>query len=328
MTALDTVLTERLLRVLSTAQCAAHLPSVINDTFKCNKCYMQRECMLYAATNEQTAGRLPGKEQMLQEHCSHLSKQELDFFIKWDGLVDVEAHASQTLISETWLRDAKTIEQESGKCISQLEVVTASADDQDVLTLCRSSQSQLRTPLSTLGLEIGCHVVLSIDTVSWITRNCSESPPRMHIVRGFLRASSTNDVKISASIDDLKRVGKLIDSCQRKPLFRLDRDNVATGVGTLRQNLINFMRSDDNFRHSAGAGSRRKDLSGLRQLIVGTSTPIFEDISPSRLFERQATSREISGFQFNDLEQEYATLNSDQQAAVHKVRTFAALVCV
>eukprot|EP00957_Ditylum_brightwellii_P200118 15255984-Ditylum_brightwellii.AAC.1 len=89
----------------------------------------------------------------------------------------------------------------------------------------------------------------------------------MHVLRGVLEQIDDHSVHIRVSKSDIKTIKELVNSfkvtshsndglhyaegqrydnaCVNNSLrFRLDKDEIASGLGTLRQNLINFFTTD------------------------------------------------------------------------------------
>lgn len=302
--------------------------------------------MLYAATkekvaNHQRAGGVPERGssvsrthgQLLESLTGHLSEDEFEFFQSWDRLIDLEADAEYSQIADCWLEDSANREIATSKTISSLEFDASRSSDDTVLDATtvaiafkRSSSSSRQTPLQSLGIEPGSHVVISLDTT---TVACSENSRRqshqklqMHLVRGFLDKCLDDEVTVRATFDDLVRIRKYAERYgSRSCHFRIDRDDVATGVGTLRQNLVNLLVSESTKEKGDVTSRKTRRAQWLREVIVKLRIPVFAVTNP--LFRAANTGLHfvIPGCDMKQLELEFESLNVDQKAAVVKVMT-------
>ena len=159
-------------------------------------------------------------------------QERLGILRHWDRLIDFEADASQSLAANAWLIASETREQTTGTCISSLVFDKGFEGDAlgelppyVFLSFRRSSTSALQTPLCNLGLEKGCHVIVSADRTLAINAPPGAPLPRMHIVRGFLHSATDTKVAVKASRDDWTRIQNLVNDGpdDRPMLFRLDR---------------------------------------------------------------------------------------------------------
>lgn len=271
--------------------------------------------------------------ELMQRFTGRLRLEDFAFFTKWDRLVDLEAHSELHHCAEAWLIGAADRERATQKCMSSLYFDpsgsvtphTWSGDSSHaVISLRRSAQSLLQTPLNNLSFENGCQVILSSDDTS-IAPESKRHRSQMHIVRGlFLRASETR-VDFRATEGDLSRLLKFIQRStvpETTMLFRLDRDEVATGIGTLRQNLVNLMTRDAlEETNPACALMSRNRLSWLRDIVVRLRKPVYDEILKHSMFNPPKSVPLVPGCDLMDLVMEYAELNADQQAAAEKVLT-------
>lgn len=295
--------------------------------------------MMYAETSLHSSphgqqDRLADKEDLRKQFTGHLTKEDFDYFSGWDRLIDLEAHAGQSLVAEAWLTPSETIEKDTGKCLSNL-VFEKCNSVPDIglrdfsfadISFKRSEQSPLQTPLSHLGLEPGCNAIISVDRTTVSESRPAGMPlPRMHIVRGILHRVSDTTVTVKASRDDLVRVQRVASSAPvHTPLtFRIDRDSIATGTGTLRQNLINFFTGDTVKTESGKSVRWPTRLPMLRDIVVRGRTPIFLDEKTKMMFTPDTRGSPLleapPGCDFMDLAVEFAEMNPDQKAAIQKV---------
>lgn len=382
-------------RVSLVAAPPASLPEVLSTPGSCSRCYVKRECMMYAKT-EQSASASPintrldkthGK--LLKHFTGHLNEDAMTYFRDWDHLIDLEADASSHSPAEAWLVNSVEREKVSGKCISSLVfdeigsmVINTPAPGSSqnnlagflnstaVIRLQRASNSVLSTPLSNLKIEKGSHVIISTDatTVNLTSTQSStaenERPhtqPRvfrhqMHVLRGVLEHIDETSVQIRSSCGEMEQVKQLVLNYREQQKgsslnfgkksgtpddgdrlqFRIDKDEISTGTGTLRQNLINLFTSDaypfllESGKKRLSNGSAqcemvsasntennplRRRMSWLRDAVVRLRPPAFNQSLVSCMFEG------VPEMLHSDLVVEFKELNSDQQSAVEKVKS-------
>lgn len=277
---------------------------------------------------------------LMDHFTSHLQEEDIRYFVEWDRLIDLEAKASEHLITKTWLVPAAEQESHSGKSASSLTINPRSLEaallEADIsrnrtsaLALERSSGSFLNTPFSRLNLERGCLVVLSADTVS------GESYPNktkrigghLHLARGLLLSVNDNAITMRCSFQELQYLKAVIQkhhqSVKSPALFRLDKDDIATGVGTLRQNLINLFTGDSEPYERKTPDPRllvrgaRNRYNSLRDLVVRLKPPKFNLERCPDLADMVVEA--IPGCDKGSLMADYATLNEDQKKAAQQV---------
>jgi hypothetical protein len=308
------------------------LPDVIDDDYACKKCYSNRECSTYDATvklsNNEPSSKLGAA------FTGHLGKEELEYFLKWDKLIDFEVEAEGSSIARSWL----TGPDEPDTSSAVLSLSFESEQSMPVLDLDERCGRQDVAYFSRTGagpassredsLSIGTRVVVSMDTTTlklasnktWKT----VQRPQMHIARGDVYESSVHRVGLRVSHDDLMRLHKLtFRALPTKLRFRIDRDSFATGTGTLKQNLINLLTGDKKTNSEPGTTVEGTRLPRLRELLLKLHPPKYDDDWKGDLmFQRSVTSPVANQNPSCDLaclKEEFQTLNMDQQSAVRKV---------
>lgn len=308
------------------------LPDLIHDDFSCRKCYSNRECFTYDAAKcfadekEQT--------ELGSAFTKHLKKDELEYFLKWDRLINLEVHSEGSNIARSWLLGSEEFENDAAACISSLvfdaektKCPTVNMEDHSGGWIVAFFSRNVPGPLAD-SLPDGTRVVLSMDVTTlqlsskkkWntITR------PQMHVARGDVCELNQNHIGLRLSRDDLLRIEKLASNTLPSKLhFRLDRDIGATGVGTLRQNLINLLSGDKKTNSEPGTTVEGSRLPRLRDLLLKLEAPVFDDDwKVEMMFQRPLSSPSVAKVPSCDLatlELEFGTLNLDQQSAVRKV---------
>jgi DNA replication factor Dna2 len=331
----------------------AQLPDVQQSARPCTWCFENRTCMLYARSEtdiDDIAGVKHTHGELLAKFTGQLHEDDLHYFRKWDRLIDLEAHASVGNTASVWLVDSQTREMSTGETISSLvfKGTTRSSEGSGVLLrFTRGTSSHNQANFDRIAIGMGSHVVVSTDGNIF---DDSQSDPkmeymntqrerkkfrhRMNVVRGFLKGATTTDIVISASHEDLDRIQDLQDRYSKfslddngdgdagsQLLFRVDKDNSAVGVGTLRQNLINLFTADSQRGKEEPTPlnvATQRRLPRLRNFIVRLEPPTFQTVDDAALFQ-QPMGPPIPGCDPRLLSEEFQSLNKDQQDAVRKV---------
>ena len=131
------------------------LPQLQSNVSTCERCYKNRECMMYASSDKHkittstsvTATPAKNKHGKLLDHFTgHLQGAELEYFRNWDRLIDLEKHASaKDVISRAWLFGSAEKEMRDGKCISSLvldEAYSISVDTKETTSSTNSGNEQ------------------------------------------------------------------------------------------------------------------------------------------------------------------------------------------
>lgn len=316
---------------------------------------MNRECMTYAAAELISPSPKPVQGfdkthgNLLERFTGHLRQEDLDYFQEWDRLIDLEADASIVMTTTSWLYNSHEQEKVSGKCISSMlldDVTTMMANSESdvandhrsaVVVMERSKRSTITTPLSRLNVESGSHVIISSDAT---TLHLSGDHPearrfrhRMNIARGIVDSVDERRLKIRVSRYELAQVSRLNqqwnEACQAdEPLrFRVDKDDVSTGIGTLRQNLIQLLTGDAKTaeEEETNAQSRGERLSSLRDVVIRLRVPSFDEKLGKCIFDpsknpSQSVVEPGADCELLALAAEFSELNTDQRIAVEKVR--------
>lgn len=318
----------------------AALPDVISNASACNKCYAARECMIYAGSDEALSEnteirKFQSHADLIRHYTGHLRKTDFDYFLEWDRLIDLEADASNFLTAELWLVSSHERERTTAKTMSNMIFDQYQSSSQAIFdgswhaVLCfrRKKHVSSSVPLVNMNFERGCHVIVSADCTT--VKTCIQekhvpSISEMHIVRGIFYKATENEIFIRASGEDLVRVqgmvaGKTVDGEQY--LFRLDRDDVSTGVGTIRQNLVKLFTGDYHTTDETKDNLvQQRRLPRLREILVRLKKPMFDELSIHKMFSTPDSAvQTFTGCDLIDLCLEFTELNIDQRHAAEKV---------
>ena len=260
------------------------LPSLQPSVSSCERCYKNRDCMMYAAVDANAKGPQSNPsnnhQRLLQHFTGHLTPLELDYFNKWDRLIDLERHASaRDVISKSWLFESFDKEAKDGKCISSLVLdqsalslaATESEDyhgEEDAsIRFLRSNDSDCSTPLTNLSFDVGSWVIVSEDGTSFVPKRTQQNTIhnlqngrgrtirhyKMHILRGTVERIDDLSINVVIPRKEIGRLNRLVKSLSNGHQsnasfpameFRLDKDEYSGGMGILLQNLVNFFTLD------------------------------------------------------------------------------------
>jgi hypothetical protein len=283
-------------------------------------------------SNLKVSGPDPTHEELLHHFTGHLVDEELNYFCQWDRLIDLEADASASFIARSWLVESQERETTTLNSISSLVFDNAISSPQAIfdnswmatIGFRRCPASTLQTPLANVGFAPGSRVVVSTDTTSvGRQRQHNRAHSQMHIVRGVVHTVTESHLTVLASRDDLIRIERTVNrSSSQTFLFRIDKDDGATGTGTLRQNLVNLFTADVKSFGEPGKHVLQSRLSWLRDVLIRLRQPVFDETLLKSMFTPPSGSSasEVPGCDLMDLCFEYSTLNPDQKTAAEKVR--------
>ena len=324
------------------------LPNVQPSDHSCKRCFENRTCMLYAYSETEVKD-LPSVRkshgELMAKFTGQLLRGDLDYFRKWDRLIDLEAHATGGNVAPAWLVDSQIREKATGESISSLvyDGVSPNVDGSGVLLRFRRA-ANFQVKLDSLSIAKGSHVLISTDGNAF---DDSQSDPKleyintqrerkkfrhhMNVIRGFMEEARSDKLIVSAKREDLDRIRDMCnrykknsnDDDQSALMFRVDKDNSAVGIGTLRQNLINLFTADRALNCISELSkldiARQHRLPRLRNFIVRLEAPSFGPSDDSALFS--SAGPKIPGCDLEVLSKEFYSLNHDQQSAVRKVNT-------
>jgi DNA replication ATP-dependent helicase Dna2 len=328
---------------------AACLPDVLSGPQSCNRCYTNRECMLYAAAalttlpKNQTSMIQRTHVKILDHFCGHLEPEDLQYFLDWDRLIDLEADATAKSISTAWLTPSHELEKSTGRTVSSLVLgdCFASTSQNEVssewtnISLYRSSDAASKTDFSTLKMEPGSVVVLSVDSTSIASsseekrkRNLFVKRSKMHVARGLIQSVHDSKIVVKVSVQERRQLSKELETAKLNHgnlKLRLDRDDSHVAFGKARQNLINLFTGDVSPFLNSSADSilsqnriARNRRAWLRNTVVKLHAPQYDPTKIESMFGR-AKCETIPGCDIISLEQEFHLLNEDQRNAVKKV---------
>lgn len=339
---------ERLPNVRIDAAPPTNLPDVLQATQQCNHCYVNRECMLYASSGNKEKLSLIKKShaKLIAHFCGHLDQQDIQYFLDWDRLIDLEADATAKAVTALWLTPSLDLELKTGRTVSSLVLEvpvsrgTSMGGNEDfewvLVFLKRASDSVSKAEFSRLAVERGSHVVISYDSTSTQTsfgeqcRRLKVVKNTMYLARGIVSSLDGERIAVKISKQHCRQLMQAYDKekLRRDELkLRIDTDDVQTGLGTTKQNLINLFTGDVKPFENSKADPKlsqnyfvRNRFAKLREKIVRLDPPQYDKKKLSEIFNDNLKTK-IPGCEMKILRDEFELLNSDQKAAVKKVMT-------
>lgn len=190
---------------------------------------------------------------LLDHFTGHLNGTELDYFRKWDRLIDLERHASPSDIAKSWQYESNEKEAKDGKCISSMildethlpttlvKTNASGGDETATVRFRRSVDGKVKQPITNLHFEVGAYVIVRTDEASLSAQKKRSGSSyhargqRILIFRGTVASLSEESIDILLQQKDISRLRPKDGS--KKSKFRIDRDELSNGAGLLLQNL-------------------------------------------------------------------------------------------
>ncbi|GAC92835.1 DNA-binding protein [Pseudozyma hubeiensis SY62] len=318
------------------------LPPTIDSEHKCRRCYAVDGCMLFrrAVENivEPSEGKLADIEgrtasktgrrlsrrtpiaDVFEQKTEHLTDIHLDFYRKWDRLLNLEEEDAVRFRREMWTMTAEQREK-VGRCFGnmRLEVTSKSPSSPETPSAAmkrvvhRFVRHYDPTQNANAGLLSG-HITIN-DPVT-----ISIEPDMLSVAQGFVISFTPTSVEIGLDhpLDaamrralakiDASALGEPFDvaAAAERIVFRVDKDELGSGMGRIRANLAALFLTPQR-----GGDVKR------RELVVDMRPPRFlrsEDAFAGH-------SGQSSFQQVIDRAHADPSLNEDQKVAIDKVLT-------
>ncbi|KAL7412405.1 AAA domain-containing protein [Mrakia frigida] len=242
------------------------LPPSIDNDWECKRCYQVDSCMLYRKAVEQVEDTNSPIADLYEKKTGHLSVVHADFFRKWEELISFEEQDATRFASELWTMSSVEREK-TGRLVCVLDAFDYS--------LC-----------------FGNMIVESYEVGS----GASASKVHRHTYR-FRRATlppspsqKPSSSSSSSKPDTHSLLSGHLSAGEPISIFRIDKDELASGMGRIRDNLAQMFFVD---------GDEKR-----RSMVVDLDPPQFDE-------SLKPTEEEMSG----------RGLNGDQKLAMEKVMT-------
>ncbi|KAK4052776.1 DNA replication endonuclease-helicase Dna2 [Microbotryomycetes sp. JL201] len=257
------------------------LPIAIDDTRICKRCYTKDACMLFrsAVDGDNIISNDPESELQAdyEEKTGFLTQEHKSFFKHWERLVSLEEQDVVRHKKEIWTMSAED-RMKAGRQVSE----GLHSDHQWLMVTASQHAAH-----SLLGGAIKVNDPITVSL---------EEPYVLGVARGFVLELDARSIVLGLDrpLETTPQAARALPpSTQPQDLiFRVDEDELAAGLGRLRDNLIQLFVAN---------GDERR-----RRLVVDLAPPEFEP----GLLRKDETVRDR--FISNQL-------NPDQKAAVEKV---------
>mmetsp|Transcript_7691 Transcript_7691/g.19016 ORF Transcript_7691/g.19016 Transcript_7691/m.19016 type:complete len:2040 (-) Transcript_7691:119-6238(-) len=317
------------------------LPELLASSYKCGNCFSKRECMVYAAAD---GHQNENHSRLLEDFTGHLDPVDLDYFRKWNRLLDLEAEASNRVSVLESVCNSGSSSSDAGDDREVIHGFRFLDEIPSDATGVRSDPIlwfEIACPSNSmkgLHLSSGSSIHLSIDRLQrcGVDKNISERD-RNIVFKGSVVSVDGMKIAVRSSNSDLKLIRRLVRRYgpSRSPggtdmetdhdggdvLFCVQMNHTVIGMGTLRWNLINFFAQEPVPRN-VDPGDLLKirlknaRLAKLRSLIIHKRPPVYH---ASLLDDHCLFDFNYPGNQggFSSLKNEFEQLNDGQKSAVH-----------
>lgn len=319
------------------------LPPTIDSEHKCRRCYAVDGCMLFrraienvvepssdiaVADIEGNAMQKPGKlllsrrtpiADVYEQKTEHLNDVHLDFFRKWDRLLNLEEEDAVRFRREMWTMSAEQREK-VGRCFGnmRLDIAPEEPSPSPSGSMRRVVHRFVRHHDPTQDAEAGLlsgHITVN-DPVT-----ISIEPDMLSIAQGFVAKLTPTAVEIGLDHslhaamrrawekrhDDRHSEPFEVATAAERIVFRVDKDELGSGMGRIRANLAALFLTP----------KRDGDVK-RRELIVDMRPPRF--LHPAQLEGALAApSHPKPVSEIIAQAQADPSVNEDQKLAIDKV---------
>ncbi|KAK4689519.1 DNA replication ATP-dependent helicase/nuclease Dna2, partial [Tremellales sp. Uapishka_1] len=271
------------------------LPATIDHPRECRTCHAVDTCMLYRkAVDQVDASDQDPIAELYEEKTGHMSNKDAVFFKHWERLLSIEEQDIGKFRSQLWTMTAKEREK-TGKCFGDMIISSYSNDiGKSLAKIHRHAYTFVRAPHA--GTQASNASLLSGHIAKGDPVSLSIEPDLLCLSRGFVLELTPTQITIGVTFKiDVKALlartqhqtralGGIRDD---ETVFRIDKDEMASGMSRMRNNLAQLFYKD---------GDEQR-----RRLVVDLEVPRFEKA-------RRAKPEETTD-----------TLNGDQRQAMDKV---------
>ncbi|KAI6043523.1 Dna2-domain-containing protein [Pisolithus marmoratus] len=246
----------------------AFLPPTIDDERICKKCYALDICMLYRKAVENVEDESSPIAGIYELKTSHLTPSQAEFFKQWEALITLEEQDAVRFKKELWTMNAQERE-EKGRCFGSMVIdpsyVSSKANGTGKIHRHTYRFVRAREGLAAEDYPslLNGHMTFG-DAIS-----VSVEPDLLALARGFILHLSPTDVVIGVDheLSVMKIASRLRALRKTKgritPLFRIDKDELISGLGRIRDNLAHLFYAEGD--------SKRLEL------VVDLRSPTFDD---------------------------------------------------
>ncbi|KAI6019257.1 Dna2-domain-containing protein [Pisolithus microcarpus] len=246
----------------------AFLPPTIDDERICKKCYALDTCMLYRKAVENVEDDSSPIAGIYELKTSHLTSSQAEFFKQWEALITLEEQDAVRFKKELWTINAQERE-EKGRCFGSMVIDPSYVSSQTSGT-SKIHRHTYRFMRARDGLATGSHSSLLNGHMTFGDAvSVSVEPELLALARGFILHLSP--IEVTVGVDHELSIMKIASRLralrktkgQITPLFRIDKDELVSGLGRIRDNLAHLFYAEGD--------SKRLEL------VVDLRTPTFDD---------------------------------------------------
>ncbi|KAF9458560.1 DNA replication factor Dna2-domain-containing protein [Collybia nuda] len=277
------------------------LPPIIDNERTCKRCFALDACMLYRKAVENVIDTTSSIADIYEMKTGHLTPAHTTFFKQWEALVSLEEQDLIRFRKELWTMGAAERETK-GRCFGsmlldisfhrQAPQVPVSGDSKIhrfTYRFIRADTAGFLPSLLNGSMNSGDPVTVSVE------------PNLLALARGFIVELTPDAVVIGVDHEvNPQTIRTRLRGLQRgqtpsipsQVIFRIDKDELLSGMGRIRNNLAQLFYAD---------GDKRR-----LELVVDLRTPVFKD-------DALSVSSSIKKYG--------AHLNPNQRLAMEKVIT-------
>ncbi|KAK4987635.1 DNA replication endonuclease-helicase Dna2 [Elasticomyces elasticus] len=290
------------------------LPPMLQEPFKCGRCYAKTSCFIYHKLAEDGTSGTAGVKEKFDEVVRNLKPVHQDFFKKWDHLLTKEESELMKFRRELWTMLSQEREK-IGRCFAEVVIEPGSAHEQaDAGKINRYKYTFVKNnaapdfSFNESQITAGEPIVISDEKGHFALANgyvvnvhkrriTVAVDRRLHNARRKLPDFDAERNQVFAGImevgkDDVKPYTRGVGNDETQILYRLDKDEFSNGMALVRNNILEIM--DDSVYRS----------SELRSLIIEGTAPEFKPTASAYTLSGTLSQLQI---------------NSDQKSAIEKV---------
>ncbi|EPQ56685.1 hypothetical protein GLOTRDRAFT_75513 [Gloeophyllum trabeum ATCC 11539] len=253
------------------------LPPTIDDERTCKRCYALDTCMLYRKAVERVEDHSSPIADIYALKTAHLTPTQLDFFKTWEALISLEEQDLMRFKKELWTMAAKERETK-GRCFACMVIDTSYCPPAPIAASQKEGKIHQHTykfirkvteeGTSLLNGHMSCGDAVTI----------SVEPDLLALTRGFITELTPTEVVVG--VDHELNINNILSLCNvpatlshdpfsssssqdNRVVFRIDRDELFSGMARIRENLAQLFYVDGDTRRL--------------QLVVDLMPPEFED---------------------------------------------------
>ncbi|KAI9314936.1 DNA replication factor Dna2-domain-containing protein [Dichotomocladium elegans] len=246
------------------------LPPMAKNLHYCQQCPLSDACLQHHKAVENGTAESSGLGGWFTRHTEHINDVSAKFYQHWLQLIDLEEDDIDYIRRDIW-RQSAAAREKVGKCFANMVIdPTFERDDgSSVFRFCRHKDDSSRSKSVATNM---LHATISVGDPVVV----SSADGHINLGMGFVLKLDKSSVVVNLTSSRLRNVprrrsdfhpenNQVFDNTQPTALFRIDRDEMSSGVSLMRRNMVSLLaRAED------GGDEKR------RRLIVELQRPLFE----------------------------------------------------